>query len=107
MKRFWLRKDVRFILDNRQLAGRKVIREHEHEFEWGKFSIRYRVYGGRIRACTIMTSRDDLIPTLILQERLSDVVALGSTIAHIVIETIPDSPICEELVSWLEKEIVL
>ncbi|BES63886.1 hypothetical protein SANA_03250 [Gottschalkiaceae bacterium SANA] len=91
----------------RQLAGRKVIRKHEHEFDWGSFSIRYRVYGGRIRACTIMTSCDDLIPTLVLQERLSDVVALGSTMAHVVNETIADSLIRDELVAWLKNEITL
>lgn len=94
-------------MDRRQLAGRKVIRKHEHEFDWGLFSIRYRIYGGRIRACTIITSREDLIPTLILQERLSDIVALGSTMAHIVNETIADVLIREELVAWLEKEIAL
>ena len=94
-------------MDRRQLAGRKVIRKHEHEFDWGLFSIRYRIYGGRIRACTIITSREDLIPTLILQERLSDIVALGSTMAHIVNETIADALIREELVAWLEKEIAL
>ncbi len=107
MKRFWLHKGVRFILDRRRLAGRKLIRKFEHEFEWGNFSIRYRVYGGRIRACTIMTSRNDVIPIIVLQERLSDVVALGSTMAHIVNETISDSLVCEELVAWLEKEITL
>jgi hypothetical protein len=54
-----------------------------------------------------MTSCDELIPTLVLQERLSDVVALGSTMAHIVNETIADSLIRDELVAWLKNEITL
>jgi hypothetical protein len=78
-----------------------------HAFPWGELVMWYRLQNGRIRSCRIETNRQDAIQVDSLQEELSDVLALGSTMAEAVKKTVDDPQICDDLTKWLEREMHL